>query len=709
MTDDASPALRHLKTGILAVIDGFQAMGGAAAGAVPTAAFDKARASLTAMDTAMDGVSSGIQSANAQQQRFNSSIGAGQRQAMSLKDAFLKVSSVIAALAGGKKLLDLSDKMTNTTARLNLLVDDGGSVLELENKIRASAKRARASYTDTAAAIAKMGMNAGHAFAGNDELIRFTELVNKQFAVGGASAQEQSSAMLQLTQAMGAGALRGEELNSILEGAPGIARAIERYMGAAQGSIKKFAEDGLVTAEVVKNALFMAADDINGKFGSMPKTWAQVWTDFKDRATQAFGPVLQRINDMANSPQLQNFVDKVVQGVSVASNVCLKLMDLVSQVATTIAENWGWIGPIVGGVTAAILAYNIAMGVAKAVTAAAAVISSVKAAADAMQAGATFAATAAQYGLNAALLACPITWIVMGIMLLIVALYAGVAAFNSLSGASVSATGIIFGAFSALGAFLWNLFLGFLDLVLGVIQYLVNPFIQFGNFLANIFVNPISSIIYLFQGLADNVLAILESIARAIDSVFGSNLAGAVSGWRVGLKGAADDLVKKMAPEENYKEIIPQLDFNTEKFGLKRMAYGDAFNGGYGAGANFENGIKDLFSGFNNMPGTSIPGGMDNPYTGGYTPYDELGGPLKDIEKNTGRTADALEISEEDLKYMRDLAEREAVNRYTTAEIKLDFTMQSEINSDLDLDGVADYVGAKVMEASQMAAEGVHK
>lgn len=206
--------------------------------------------------------------------------------------------------------------MTSTTARLSFLVDDGGSVSELEQKIMASAMTTRSAYLDTASAIATMGANAGNAFSGNDELIAFMEQVNKQFVIGGATAEGQSAAMLQLTQAMAAGALRGEELNSILENAPGIARAIESYMGVAEGSIKSYAEQGLITADVVKNALLSVADETNAKFASMPMTWGQVWTLMGNVALQALNPVLTGVNWIANNIDI---IGPLVLGVAGAA------------------------------------------------------------------------------------------------------------------------------------------------------------------------------------------------------------------------------------------------------------------------------------------------------------------------------------------------------------------------------------------------------
>jgi len=306
-------------------------------------------------------------------------------------------------MMGLSRLVGLSDELAGTRARLNLIVDDGGSVADLEKKIMASAQRSRAAYFDTANAIASMGANAKSAFSGNDELIAFMEQINKQFVIGGASAQGQAAAMMQLTQAMGAGALRGEELNSILDNAPGIARAIEQYMGVAEGSIKKYAEEGLITAEVVKNAMFAAADETNAKFESMPKTWAQIWTSMKNRALSVLSPLLAKINELMNSAQFTQVTDALLNAFVGLVQAGSFVLDLLISIASAVVDNWSWLIPIIYGVAGALLFYAAAtkgVAIAEGIATAAKYLA---VPAYALLTGATMADTAAQWGLNAAL------------------------------------------------------------------------------------------------------------------------------------------------------------------------------------------------------------------------------------------------------------------------------------------------------------------
>ena len=315
--DGVTSPLKHMATTMNVVLNTFESLQGAASKAIDTAAIQEGREQMARFSAEIDAVENSLNQADEQQRRFNRSLGQGAGAADGMLSRLKRIGAAVASYVGIQKAAALSDTYASTNARLNLLVEDGGSREALEQQLMASAQRSRAGYFDTASAVAKLGLNAGAAFSGNDELIAFMEQVNKQFVIGGATAQEQSNAMVQLTQAMAAGALRGEELNSILDGSPGIARAIEQYMGVAEGSIKEYAAEGLVTSQVVKNALFAAAEETNAKFESMPKTWAQVWTSMENRALAVFSPILQQINDLANDERLSHVLDGFIGALGV--------------------------------------------------------------------------------------------------------------------------------------------------------------------------------------------------------------------------------------------------------------------------------------------------------------------------------------------------------------------------------------------------------
>lgn len=691
LNDGISGVLRKINTALNTTLNAFEQVQRASGNAVDTAQIQAARAALVEANREVDNMAEGYRRAAQQEEVLNR----GLRNGASAADGMLgRVKSLVATLAAGagiKAILGMSDKMTSTSARLSFLVDDGGSVDALELKIMASAQRSRAAYLDTASAIASMGANAGSAFSDNDELIAFMEQVNKQFVIGGATAEGQSAAMLQLTQAMAAGALRGEELNSILENAPGIARAIESYMGVAEGSIKQYAEQGLITSEVVKNALFSVADETNAKFESMPMTWAQVWTTMQNKALSIFDPILARINQVANSERFSTVTDGIISGLAGIAAVAGVVLDLLISGGALVVDNWSWISPIVWGLVAAFLAYNTVALITNGINGAMALAEGVKAAALAMSTGATFAATAAQYGLNAALLACPITWIVVLVIALVAAFYAAVAAINHFAGTSLSATGLIMGAFAVAGAFLINLVLGVVNFVIGLGVELYNLIATFANFFANVFNDPVGAIINLFAGMFDFILGIVESAASLIDTVLGTDMSSAVAGFRNTVATKVEEIVGDQV------EVMEKLD--ASDYQIQRIEYGDAWAAGNDLGKGIEDAVGGLFD---------FDLGTGEDYGAGFT-MDDIANSAALTAENTGATADALTASNEELAYLRDIAEREAINRFTTAEVRIDMTgMTNRIEGNADLDGVISELTNGFTEALVTAAEGVH-
>lgn len=691
LNDGISGVLRKINTALNTTLNAFEQVQRASGNAVDTAQIQAARAALVEANREVDNMAEGYRRAAQQEEVLNR----GLRNGASAADGMLgRVKSLVATLAAGagiKAILGMSDKMTSTSARLSFLVDDGGSVDALEQKIMASAQRSRAAYLDTASAIASMGANAGSAFSDNEELIAFMEQVNKQFVIGGATAEGQSAAMLQLTQAMAAGALRGEELNSILENAPGIARAIESYMGVAEGSIKQYAEQGLITSEVVKNALFSVADETNAKFESMPMTWAQVWTTMQNKALSIFDPILARINQVANSERFSTVTDGIISGLAGIAAVAGVVLGLLISGGALVVDNWSWISPIVWGLVAAFLAYNTVALITNGINGAMALAEGVKAAALAMSTGATFAATAAQYGLNAALLACPITWIVVLVIALVAAFYAAVAAINHFAGTSLSATGLIMGAFAVAGAFLINLVLGVVNCVIGLGVELYNLIATFANFFANVFNDPVGAIINLFVGMFDFILGIVESAASLIDTVLGTDMSSAVAGFRNTVATKVEEIVGDQV------EVMEKLD--ASDYQIQRIEYGDAWAAGNDLGKGIEDAVGGLFD---------FDLGTGEDYGAGFT-MDDIANSAALTAENTGATADALTASNEELAYLRDIAEREAINRFTTAEVRIDMTgMTNRIEGNADLDGVISELTNGFTEALVTAAEGVH-
>ena len=705
--DGVTSPLQSMHKAMGVVLNTFESMQQASGRAVDTAAIREAREEWAKAGTAFDAIEENIRNANNEQQKFNNSIRGGNNSANGLLSTIKKIAVAAGGIVGINKVLNISDELASTKARLNLLVDDGGSVEALEQKIMASAQRSRSAYFDTASAVAKLGLNAGNAFGGNmDQVIAFMEQVNKQFVIGGATAQEQSNAMIQLTQAMAAGALRGEELNSILDGAPGIARAIEKYMGIAEGSIKTVAQEGKVTAEVVKNAMFAMADETNAKFDSMPKTWAQIWVDMKNQALSMFAPILTKINQIGNSTKFQKVTTGLINGLAAVANVASSALDILIAIASVFVDNWGIIQPLVLGIAAAMLLYNGYLIANNAITAIsnaqkglaavqaykAAVANTTLAATEKAEAMAKASATAAQYGFNAALLACPLTWILLIIIAVIAAIYMIVAAINKLTGSTISATGIICGVVAVAGAFVLNCAIGVLNAIiqaiwtifvapfLGIVEWILNVcnggFNSFGDAVANL----IGQIIGWFLNLGKVVTTI-------IDAIFGTD-------WTSGLE-SLQSAVTSWGKNENAITLdknAPTIDY--------RATYSGAWDAGY----DFGQGIDDKIGGMFNASGLDSMGAFDLSNT-----LDGIYGNTGDTAANTAATADALDIAEEDLAYLRDIAEREAINRFTTAEIKVEQHNENHISKDADLDGIMDAWANDFAEKLEVSEEGVHE
>ena len=639
-----------------------------------------------------------------EQGRFNQEINEGVVNADNLMNTIKGAVAAYATVQTVGKALDLSDTLTSTTARLNLMNDGLQTTQDLQNMIYLSAERARGSYQATADAVSKLGLMAGDAFGSSEEIVAFMEQVNKQFTIAGTETAGIDAAMLQLTQAMGSGILRGEEYNSILEQAPNIIQAIADYMEVPKGQLKDMAADGAITADIVKAAMFAAADETNEKFASMPKTFSQIWTSFQNTALMAFQPVLNRLNEIANSDAFQQFVNNAIEGLSVVAGIALEIFDLLVSVAGAVADNWSWLSPIIYGVTAALAVYYGYLLITKAIEAistgvkiALAVASYAHAAATGAEASATAAATAAQYGLNTALLACPITWIIILIIALIALFYAAVAAVNKFVGTSVSATGIICGVFAVAGAFIGNLFVTLINFVIDIFVVLWNFIAAFANFFANVFNDPVAAIARLFFDLVDTILSLLQSLASAIDTIFGSNLAGAVSGWRDSLGGWVDSTFGRGT------EVMAKV--NASDYHLERFEYSGAWDAGY----SFGEGIEDTISNFDpsSLFNTNIPSASDYADLSNYT--GSIGDGVGDIADNTGSIKDSLDITEEELKYMRDIAEQEAINRFTTAEITIEQTNNNNVSGSMDLDGVVSGLTDAVNEAVDIITEGVHE
>lgn len=649
-----------------------------------------------------------------EQGRFNQEIQEGVSGAEGLMGTIKRVVGAYVGIQSVGKILNMSDELTQTTSRLDLMNNSFNEIngtanetSELVNMVYAAAQDARGLLDSMASVVARFGNNARDAFGNSEEVVAFADLVQKQMTIAGASTQEAANAELQLSQALGSGVLRGDELNSIFEQAPNLIQNIADYLDVPIGKIRDMAADGEITGDIVKAAIFSAADDINAKFDEMPMTWGQIWQSMQNTAVMAFQPVLQRLNGMANSNAFQGFVDEAIEAMATTANIVLNIFDLVGSVAGFVADNWSMISPIIYGIAAALAVYGTYLAIVKGMEIASAAASAIHAVAmsakigiTAALTGSTMAATAAQMGYNGALYACPIVWIIVLVVALIAIFYAAVAAVNHFAGTTTSATGLICGAFAIALAFIGNLFIGTVNTIIGIGVTLWNLIANFVNAFALIFNNPIAGIEALFLSLFNFIVEVIESAARMLDAVFGSSLADAVAGFQNKVQAKVDAVIT----ENGGSEILKTVEMSDYQF--NRFDYGDAWNSGY----NFGEKIDDKISNFSLA---DIFGKVDIPNPDDYTSSfsdaianSGAGGNLDSIADDTSAIKDSVDITDEDLKYLRDIAEQEAINRFTTAEIKLDMTNNNNVSSDADLDGIVDGMTTKVLEALEIVREG---
>lgn len=529
--------------------------------------------------------------AAAAQEKLNKETNKGVESSRSLTTTLKGLVGAYVGLQGLGKLLNMSDTLVSTTARLNLINDQLQTTAELNDMIFASANRTRASYTETAAFVAQLGSMAGDAFSSTAEIVAFAEQINKQLVISGASGESASAAIFQLQQALASGVLRGEELNSVMEQTPIIAQSIVDYLGITKGELRDMAAEGKITADVVKNAMFAAAEETNAKFAEMPMTWSQVFTIFGNYAIRALQPVLMGLSWVANNLE-------IIGPLVLAAGGAFAIFQ--------IAANWTKIAAV------ATAAYH-----------GAATLLSVG---FGMLSGQISLATAAQTLFNGALAASPIGLVLMGVTLLVGALYAGVAAYNKLTDSSVSATGIIGGAMYVLGAQVYN-----------IVAAMYNSFASFANFLGNVFNNPVAAVKILFYDMVVNVLSYLRTLVGGLESTL-----NAIPGIEVNLTGGLDSLIGKFnSAAETAKSESGWVEY------VKGMDYKDlagAFATGYDKGANFN-------------PFGEYPSG--DPYD---PTWSDMAASLDEIADDTGSIKKAVNMSQEDIKLIVDMAARRYVN-----------------------------------------------
>ena len=712
--DSMSPALRSMSNACRILINNFEDMRNASSNTVDIQSLKVARDELNNTDMILNQIEQSAQNVNQETKKMPSNF----NNATSAANGLLSKVKQIAIAAGGiailNKIVDLSDQVSNNRARLSLIVDDNNSVEDLENKIFASAQRSRANYLDMASTVSKLSMNAGKAFGSNDETIAFAELLNKQFVISGAAQQEIASATLQLTQALGSGVLRGEELNAVFEASPNIIQTIADYLDVDIGKIRAMAAEGQITADIIKNAMFASANDINDKFEQMPMTWAQVFTKVKNSVIKMLDPILKKINQMANDPRAQKVIQGIETSVSALIGIIDPLLDMIINIGTFIVDNWSGIEPIIYGIVAAYIAWHIASGIATALLTAQAIAEFASATAKGVEASATATATAAQWGLNSAMLACPAFWIALIILAVIAALvylwvtndkvaYAMLYIWDALKLGIMTAGLGIQGIWYGLQLAAMYLWLGIQTVVLG----LMTAWYGFQTGVEAVCLGVLT----IFQGLYNGIVSIVNGIISVLNKIPGVSIDYAEAAT------FADDFAANMSQNiidrnQELQDMASQMDGTIEQINDMKSDFATKLSAGatkIQSTAIEMNATRQDRTDHRNDWINGASTAIKDALSGGGIDFSNMGdSTLGDIAGDTSKIADNTEISEEDLKYLIDIAERETINRFTTASVNITMTNNNNINQEQDIDGIVTILATKLEEELQSVADGVH-
>ncbi|MGO1004882.1 tape measure protein [Clostridioides difficile] len=769
--DGMTPAFRNMTNSINTTINSLERLQGRLNNPLNTGNIQNSQQSLNNIENILTRIEQNIGKAGEQQRKFNEDIDKGVGSTDRLLGNVKRLATTYLGLKTLGGLGSLSDQMTSTNARLAMINDgqlsDGG----LNKMIFQSAERSRASYLDTAQIVSRIGMNAGSAFSSTREIVSFAEQLNKKFIIAGASIQEMSSALLQLTQGLGSGVLRGEELNAVFESAPNIIQSIADYLDVDIGKIRGMASEGMLTADIVKNSLLAASEQTNAQFEKMPFTLGQIFTSIKNNAVMIFGAIQKKIEDtvssrgfrtfiidvtdslyvlgsvgysvfngiidLLSSPMFRGFFNMMIVGVSLVTQALGWIITQALNLANIFAQNWSIIGPIIAGVVGALTLYKTAV-LGLAIANSIALLSqkwfdfqlAQTAIMHDLATGATWRQIIAQYGLNAALYACPLTWVVLGIIAVISAVFILVAVYNHFAGTSISATGVVVGAFYFLGTCIYDVFAAAWNIVMAFVEFFVNSFnigvynaqmlfYKFQNFVINAMGDVGGSFDNCATALANAFVSAANIAIKGINGVIKTlNLIPGVNIKTIGSLDKIDSFVKQYKDyQKTLKEPVKPAEWKAPTMKLKNPV--DSFKKGYEVGQNLENKLKDAFD-INKIAEKAkkdlrLDDLWDKKYglgdgigsAGLNSPLNDAAKGAKDTAGNTAKMAKTMDKSQEDLKYLRDIAEQETINRFTGVNIKIDMNNTNNISKDADVDGIVNVLTEKLNDAMVVSAEGI--
>lgn len=557
------------------------------------------------------------------------------------------------ALDSISRTANFLDGITQSEARLNNVNDGLQTTAELQDMIYKSAQRTGSAYTTVADTVVSLMNNARDAFGSNAEVIAFAELLNKSFVNAGTSAESASSAMLQLTQALSSGVLQGDEFRSIAESAPAILNAVADYMGKSRAEVKALSSEGKITADVVKNAMFAASEDINTTFASMPTTFAQQTQKLKNVAQMAFRDVANTFSNIMNSEQMLTILNSVMSGIQVGAAFAQIAMEGLGGAISFVSNVLTVLSPLLGFMAIVLMAIGIThiptltmalWAKTKALWASSVAWLAQKLAID--------ASTTSVWGFISAMLAAawPVGLIVLGIIALISILnYFGIT--------TDQIVGFVIGLFYMLLASVYN-----------VVTWMINPFLIFANFLSNLFIDPIGAVKMLFLDMAEFVVSKIAWVAKALEGLI--NL---IPGVEVNMTNGLDNLLNNI---QSAKSALSEATGVKEAKLLEEINLSSAFKNGYEDGVNLTNSISDAFSGLNSL-GDMFSGANQ-------IDYSQFGASVPDLSNgvgisggsldSVGRIEDDVTITDEDIKLLKDIASTDFINSYTTLQPNMTVT-----------------------------------
>ena len=654
-----------------------------------------AGAEMSRFKDALANAGNGIGNNAKAQRQWNTEINNGKNGMSGLVNKLKAALGVYALINAGKKLVNLSDEIVTIDARLNLITDTTAQKNNLKNAIYQSAQDARAPLNDFANNVAKAGQLAGQHFANNGEIVKFNNLMAKTFKISGASAQETAAAMYQLNQAMASGALQGDEFRSIRENAPMLAQGIAKAMGVGMDALKDLSRDGAITADVIKKAVFGMENDINKSFKQMPMTWKDVWTKASNATIKALEPVLFYINKLANSEKFQGFVNGVTNAFKTLGTVAEAVLNGIATVASFMYDNWSLIEPIVYGVAGAVAFYAAMQAIASLATVAHGVALAGMVIADFAAIAATEGLAAAFGTLNAAVWAFPGTWLAAAVIGIVVAVGAAILAFVKHQTTTLTWAGVIVGAFGWVKAVITNYIFSIVYVVGSALAVIWNGFASAANFIGNVMRDPAAAFINFVKDMAIQALTILQGLAGAVDKVLGTGMASTFEGWKSTVQGVGTSLGKKFGNGQ-YKTVVELKSAADFGMDLQRKSLGFEYSAWAAKGNRWAKRAGELGDFFdpNNLGGVPKGNGID-----------KVGDNTGKTAKNTGKMADKLDDTEEEMKYLRELAEQEHINQFTTAEIKVDMNNTNHIEKGMDIDEITRKLREQIEEEMNRAAE----